>query len=115
MTEISPRPSPKPVVQDRPTSMPPGWYPGEDGVNRWWSGVEWTDHVGPVQQMPPVVAARPVPHQMVTRTHKRTGHGLHLFLTIITGGLWGFVWAWQTFWHRSHKGDKTVTTVGYGS
>lgn len=61
---------------------------------------------------PPYVpqAAPGMPRRVVTREHKRTSHGLHLFLTIITGGAWGiFVWLPITLWHRSHKGEKIVT------
>jgi len=34
------------VSGDEPAA-PPGWYP-VDGVQRYWDGTEWTDHVAPV-------------------------------------------------------------------
>jgi hypothetical protein len=95
----------------------PGWYPDPQGVMRWWDGYQWTQQVAPgpmaQQPYPPQPVNVQQPYRVVTREHKRTGHGLHLFLTIITGGLWGIVWIWQTVWHRSHKGEKTVAQVRY--
>jgi hypothetical protein len=46
----------------------------------------------------------------VTKQRKRTSHGLHLFLTIITGGLWGLcVWLPITLWHKLGPRRKVVT------
>jgi hypothetical protein len=96
--------------------MPAGWYPDPlaPGVIRWWDGQQWTQQVVAAQQQPmypiPVVHT---PYTMVTASHKSTSHGLHLFLTIITGGVWGVVWICMTLWHRSHKAENTVTRVGY--
>lgn len=37
-----------------PVQAPPGWYPsGVPGEERWWSGVDWTEHARPT---PAVVA-----------------------------------------------------------
>lgn len=33
----------------------------------------------------------------------RTSHGLHLFLTIVTGGLWGIVWI---IWTVKNKASR---------
>jgi hypothetical protein len=50
------------------------------------------------------------PSRSVTMERKRTSHGLHLFLTIITGGLWGiFVWFPLTLWHKIGPRRKVVT------
>lgn len=50
------------------------------------------------------------PYRAVTRSRKNTSHGLHLFLTIITGGAWGlFVWLPLTIWHRIGRRERTVT------
>jgi hypothetical protein len=47
------------------------------------------------------------------KSPKHTSHGLHLFLTIITGGAWGlFVWIPITIWNKSTH-EKSVTRVGY--
>jgi hypothetical protein len=104
-----PRPSPQPAP-----SMPPGWYPDPHGqpMNRWYDGRQWTEHVAPMA-MQPQMNVYAGPQVMVTQANKRTSHGLHLFLTIITGGLWGIVWLCMVLWHRSHKGETTVTRVGY--
>lgn len=54
---------------------------------------------------------QPYPRREVTRSRKRTSHGLHLFLTIITFGVWGlFVWLPLALWHRFGPKAKTVTT-----
>lgn len=50
------------------------------------------------------------PMREVTKTKKRTSHGLHVFLSIITCGVWAITgwpiaWAWNTFGPRK----KTVT------
>ncbi len=84
--------------------MPPGWYPDPGtGMQRWWDGQAW----GPVA--PP--AAVQQPHMMVSRAPKRTSHGLHLFLTIITFGAWGvFVWLPLTIIHKFQR-EKTVTRI----
>jgi len=52
----------------------------------------------------------PLPHKAVSKERKRTSHGLHLFLTIITGGAWGLlVWLPITLWHKMGPRRKTVT------
>lgn len=52
-----------------------------------------------------------MPHRAVTKQRKQTSHGLHLFLTIITGGLWGLlVWLPITLWHKFGPRKRTVTT-----
>jgi hypothetical protein len=51
-----------------------------------------------------------LPRKAVSKERKRTSHGLHLFLTIITGGAWGFlVWFPLTVWHKVGPRRKTVT------
>ncbi|MCC6225326.1 MAG: PLDc N-terminal domain-containing protein [Microthrixaceae bacterium] len=32
---------------------PPGWYPGPDGVPRWWDGMRWMDPPAQQAPMPP--------------------------------------------------------------
>ncbi|TCO60913.1 hypothetical protein [Actinocrispum wychmicini] len=51
-----------------------------------------------------------MPAVAITRQPKHTSHGLHLFLTIVTGGAWGvFVWLPLTLWHKLGPGRTTVT------
>lgn len=50
------------------------------------------------------------PHKAVSKTRKKTSHGLHLVLTICTGGIWGlFVWLPLTLWHKFGPRKRTVT------
>lgn len=52
----------------------------------------------------------PPPRKLVTRERKRTSHGLHLFLSIITGGAWAiFVWLPLTMWHKTGPRKRIVT------
>ena len=64
-----------------------------------------------VQPAPPaVVHVANMPARSVTKERKRTSHGLHLFLTIVTAGAWGlFVWLPLTLWHRFGPRRKVVT------
>lgn len=51
------------------------------------------------------------PASSVTKVRRRTSHGLHLVLTILTGGVWGlFVWLPLTLWHRYGPRAREVTT-----
>ena len=53
---------------------------------------------------------QPLPKRAVTKTRKQTSHGLYLFLTIITCGLWGlFVWFPLTLWHKFGPRRREVT------
>lgn len=45
----------------------------------------------------------------VTRTRRRTRHGLHAVLTVLTGGAWGFVWLACWAWNRSVAAEKSTT------
>lgn len=40
------------------------------------------------------------PRASVTYVPRQTSHGLHLFLTIVTGGAWGLVWLGVALAHR---------------
>jgi hypothetical protein len=49
-------------------------------------------------------------HRAVTRSRKRTSHGLHLVLSVVTGGAWAvLVWAPITLWHKFGPRARTVT------
>ena len=82
------------------TTPGPGWYAAPDGqpYERWWDGHAWGEQTRPQPQQPVPVAAAPA--RAVTYERVRTSHGLHLFLSIITGGLWAVcVWLPLTVWH----------------
>jgi hypothetical protein len=50
------------------------------------------------------------PSRSETKHRKRTSHGLHLFLTIITLGVWGIcVWFPLTLWHKFGPRRTVVT------
>ncbi|WP_078344726.1 DUF2510 domain-containing protein [Mycobacteroides chelonae] len=61
----------------------PGWYPTPDGGQRYFDGVQWTQHV-----VPP--AARLVAPTVIV--NQGPNHLLHLILTLLTCGLWIPVW-----------------------
>lgn len=52
---------------DRATAAP-GWYPTDDGGQRWWDGHAWTKHV-----VPPPPAAPPPPRVPSAPTSAATG------------------------------------------
>lgn len=55
----------------------------------------------------------PIPNRVIHKERKRTSHGLHLFLTIVTGGLWGLcVWLPLTMWHKVGPRQKSVSYYG---
>jgi hypothetical protein len=59
----------------------------------------------------PMPMAVPVgPSYAIHRAPKNTSHGLHLFLTIITGGMWAFVWIAITIWHAAGPLQRSTTT-----
>lgn len=51
-------------------------------------------------------------YQAVLAKGKRIGHGLHLFLTIITLGLWGFVWLLLWIINREQRQIANVDEYG---
>lgn len=52
----------------------------------------------------------PFPRKAVHRERQRTNHGLHLFLTIMTCGVWGFfVWLPLTLWHKFGPRRRSTT------
>jgi hypothetical protein len=52
------------------------------------------------------------PPMSVTRYQRRTSHGFHLFMSMITLGLWLPVWVGMTLWHHAGPRAKAVTTYG---
>jgi hypothetical protein len=49
------------------------------------------------------------PRRSVAKSRKRTSHGLHLVLTLVTGGAWGLmVWLPLTLWHKFGPRSRTV-------
>ena len=66
------------VYESAPAAAPAGWYP-VDGVQRYWDGTQWTDHVAP----PPAPAGRGVLDDMDPKTVA--------MLTHIAGIFFGFI------------------------
>jgi hypothetical protein len=55
-------------------------------------------------------APPPMPSKAITKTRKSTSHGLHLVLSICTGGAWALlVWLPLTMWHKMGPRRSTVT------
>ena len=74
----TPPSSPPPLPMSMPTMPPPA----------------------PMPTPAPMPVVMGMPTWSVHRERKRTSHGLHLFLTIITCGLWAIVvWIPITVWH----------------
>ena len=110
----------------QPLDQPPGpgwWQAPADaaGIVRWWDGIQWTEATQlpmspqpqiamPPQMVVPPQIVMPPPYATVTSSPKHTAHGLHLFLTIITGGLWLFVWIPVTIFNKSTR-EKSYTRV----
>lgn len=59
-------------------------------------------YVAPTYVAPTYVYPPPAypPRASVTYLPRQTSHGLHLFLTIVTGGAWGLVWLGVALAHR---------------
>jgi hypothetical protein len=43
------------------SNTPAGWYPQEDGRQRYWDGQQWTEHFAPGQAQQPTAAPAPAP------------------------------------------------------
>jgi hypothetical protein len=73
-------------------ATPAGWYPDPraGGVQRYWDGERWTEHVAAVQRAPAqaVVVRPPQPKGYTTRGVSGSEHLLHVILTVMTCGLW---------------------------
>jgi hypothetical protein len=39
----------------------PGWYPSQNGQQRYWDGTAWTEHYAPLEEPPPEPFARSNP------------------------------------------------------
>lgn len=91
------------------SNPPPGWYLDRAGAQRWFDGVNWTEHVqappAPMTGAHPTTAAAPAPvfGQMTHGGLTNGQHLLHLVLTVFTGGLWGFVWAFKAWGARTRS------------
>ena len=69
-----------------------GWYDDGTGRQRWWDGSAWTDHFAPVQAVAPYTLKPETTVVVNGRKAYKTSHGFHLFMSIITLGLWLPVW-----------------------
>jgi hypothetical protein len=76
--------------------QPPGW-PAAPQDWQWWT---------------PLANFRPVrqPSRYVTTQPKDTSHAFHLIMTLLTCGLWVFIWGGMTVWNAITK-DRAVTRI----
>lgn len=72
------------------TPPPPGFYPDNQGLNRWWDGGQWTDHTQPAQGAPsqlhatgPMTAGRMNVRREVVYNRQQKGHSLTLHILLI--------------------------------
>lgn len=89
----------------------PGWYPDPNapGVQRYWDGGQWTEHVA--AQGATTTPVQVLPTRMVTKSPKRTSHTFHLIMTVLTFGIWGLVvWLPLTILHKFQH-EKSVTNI----
>ncbi|WP_081343505.1 DUF2510 domain-containing protein [Mycobacteroides chelonae] len=74
----------------------PGWFPDPSGAprQRYFDGAIWTEHTAPfappTTRQPGAQASASV--AVAISTGRSVNHLLHFVLTILTGGLWLFVW-----------------------
>ncbi|AXC35140.1 hypothetical protein SEA_PHRANNY_35 [Mycobacterium phage Phranny] len=81
----------------------PGWYPDPNGApgQRYFDGTEWTSHT---QQAPPAHVPQPV-----AVLPKKTNHGLHLLLSILTFWFFGgWIWVWIFVAISNHNKTQTI-------
>lgn len=69
------------------SSFPPGWYPSDDGQQRYWDGTAWTEHVAPAAPAASP-AAQPGSAMAVASTSDETSmaalaHGLAIFAAFL--------------------------------
>ena len=100
------------------TSTPSGWYPAENGNERFWDGSGWTDHVrptatAPFPSAPPAygaVPAVPTPAGLAQApVGKIRSTGTCFLLMVVTLGIYGWVWYFKT-----HDEMKRHTGEGLG-
>lgn len=109
MTAMQPHEATQPVAVPRPMITPPGWYPDAYGVQRFWDGRGWTEHIAPPQPVQVAVFQQQYPARMVTKSKVHTSHTFHLLMTVLTGGFWGlFVWLPMIIINSMRK-EKSVT------
>lgn len=53
---------------------------------------------------------QPTEQVIITKSPRHTSHGLHLFLTIITCGLWAPVWFLMSITNKLDK-EKSVSRI----
>lgn len=103
---------------------PPGWaqqpppppgFPGPYATNPYGPPAAYPPPqyapvpVHPVPQY--VIVQQPAPTTQIIKTRRQTNHGLHMFLTIATCGLWLLVWPIVAA--TNSLGPRKKTTITY--
>ena len=89
-----------------------GWYPDEQGLQRWWDGYQWTEHVAmaqvpvpretPRSAVPSPSYAQPIIVNSGVRFYK-TSHTFHLIMSVVTLGAWLPVWAVMAIYNSARS------------
>jgi hypothetical protein len=103
--------------------LEPQWAadPTRRNAQRWWDGVQWSDHVanGQYQSLDPLVRPRETrvktvadvdPAQTATSNNKKII--LHMVLGVATAGIWLLVLAVVALWRRGARGWSGALAAG---
>lgn len=85
MSEVEPTPAPTPAAPSPKPAVAAGWYDDGSGRQRWYDGVQWTDHFAPTQQHTagPMTAGSLNVKREVSYVRQQEGHSLILHAFVI--------------------------------
>jgi hypothetical protein len=124
-------------------SFPAGWYPQDDGRQRYWDGELWTESYAPgVGPAHPDSGTATVPDSTrkarlaqavqleviaggrieaqgefnaIIRFGNPVNHVLHLILTLVTCGVWSLVWLILFIISQTSRRTVTLNVDEYGN
>lgn len=67
---------------------PAGWYPSttRPATQQYWDGAAWTENFAPLNPVAPSIVINQ------RAQYRATNHVAHVILSLLTGGLWLFVY-----------------------